>query len=133
MSGKLTGMDARELILELHKRDGVPGLAKLPGLWERKLDDEWTIWVNGQLTPLPAGALDGAKMHVRPGDCYVEYNGWPAGNFSLITGEGIIAVGGGANYQTFCDALRQAIAASTALSNSSTTRPSDGPSKKDNS
>lgn len=107
-------LDARELIFELHKRDGIPGIGKLPGLWERKLDERWTIWVNGHTEPLPAGSLDGAKMQVLPGDCYVEYNGWPAGSFSLINGQGMIAAGSGANYQTFCAALRDAAAAKEA-------------------
>jgi hypothetical protein len=103
--------DARELIFALHKRDGIAGIGKLPGLWERKLNERWTMWVNGHMEPLPGGALPGAQMQVRPGDCYVEYNGWPAGSFSLITGEGMIAAGAAANYETFCAALREAIEA----------------------
>ena len=99
-------MDARELIFELHKRDGGPGLSKLPGLWERKLNDRWTIWINGlmeELTPRPG------MCPIGPGEVYVEFNGWPAGLFSLITGEGEIAAGGLANYDTFCTALQSAI------------------------
>ncbi len=110
MSPRLLDLDARELICELHQKDGAVPISKLPGLWYRKLNETWSIWVNGHMeTSLHAESKDGCGMEVEPGDVYVEYNGWPAGTFSLITGEGIIAAGEGANYRTFCDALREAI------------------------
>ena len=100
--------NAIELILALHEHDKTAPIGKLPGLWERKLDERWTIWVNGHLEPLPAG--DGAQMMVHPGDCYVEYNGWPAGSFSIIhPGQGMIAAGAKANYHTFCEAIEKAL------------------------
>lgn len=104
-------MDARELIFELHKRDGIPGLAMLPGLWERKLDEQWTIWINGHMEPV---ARPGNHEPIPPGDVYVEFNGWPAGLFSLIDGEGVVAAGAAANYGTFCAALQAAIDAAAA-------------------
>ena len=95
-------MGAIELILAIHKNDGAAPIAKLDKPWERKVDDKWTFWVNGQmeLSKLPTGA------EIQPGECFVEFNGWPAGLFNIITGEGTLAVGAVANYETFCDALR---------------------------
>ena len=98
--------DARELIFEIHKRDGIPGIGKLPGLWERTLDSRWKFWVNGHMETLKTL---GKETPVHPGDCYVEFNGWPAGIFSLITGEGVICAGTEGNYENFCKALRAAV------------------------
>ncbi len=103
-----TNLDARALIFALHKHDGGPPVSKLPGLWYRRLDDQWEIWVNGHLEPLALARKDGVQFTVQPGDCYVEYNGWPAGSLSLVHGFGIIAAGDGANIGTFCAALRKA-------------------------
>ena len=101
--------DARELIFALHEHDGTAPISKLPGLWNRKLNQQWETWINGHMEPLTAESPDGCGgMKVQPGDCYVEFNGWPAGSFSVITGEGIIAAGAAGNYETFCDALREA-------------------------
>ena len=81
-------------------------LNKMPGLWHRKLDEHWAIWVNGKTTT--QSTPDGAA--VDPFHCYVEFNGWPAGILSVPTGQGAIAAGKLANYETFCDALKAAIA-----------------------
>jgi hypothetical protein len=100
------------LILELHKADGVLPLSHLPGLWHRKLDERWEIYVNGHAQKM---RIEGpGEGEVLPFDCYVEYNGWPAGMFSIPTGEGCIAAGSAANYETFCDALEGAIKAAAA-------------------
>lgn len=98
--------DARQLICDLHKRDGATPIGKLPGVWHRVLDSSWQIWVNGHMQPMKGGPTNDIEIH--PGDCYVEYNGWPAGSFSVIHGTGIIAAGECANYETFCEALRNA-------------------------
>lgn len=101
---KRDNLSSIQLILDLHKADGAIPVGEMDGLWNRKLSDEWEIWVNGQLGTMktPEG------VDVGPGDCYVEFNGWPTGIFSLITGEGEIAAGSIANYDTFCLALREA-------------------------
>jgi hypothetical protein len=44
-------MDAIELILELHKADGTEPISRLPGLWHRRLDDQWEFWINGHMEP----------------------------------------------------------------------------------
>ena len=99
--------DAVQLILDLWKHDGIEPLSKLPGLWERKLDDRWTLWVNGHGDAMPTKPDGGFKLE--PYCVYVEFNGWPWGNFA-ITGQGCIGAGALANYETFCDALRRACA-----------------------
>ena len=101
-------MNAIELILDLHKHDGTEPISRLPGLWYRRLDDCWEFWVNGHMEPQDGEAI--AQM-LEPGECYVKFNGWPAGLFSIITGDGVIAAGEIANYEAFCEALRGAIAA----------------------
>ena len=108
----MTDDNAIDLICDLHKHDGVIPIGKMTDLWHRKLDDRWAIWVNGQMKPVETKPTDGSPggHPVEPGDCYVEFNGWPAGLFSMITGEGTIAAGGLANYQTFCGALKAAMA-----------------------
>ncbi len=94
------------LICELRKHDGTPPISTLPGLWYRRLDERWEFWVNGHLQPQQTE--EGTP--VGPGDCYVKFNGWPAGIFSLISGEGILAAGQIANQDTFSEALRGALA-----------------------
>ncbi len=102
--------NAVKLICELHKADGAVPIGRMKELWYRKLDDHWQFWINGQIKDMPNE--DGVP--VSPGDVYVKFNGWPAGSFSMITGDGILAAGTLANYDTFCEALRAAIAKRTA-------------------
>lgn len=99
--------NAVELICQLHKLDKAVPIGRLLKPWHRKIDERWQIWVNGQMKPQKGGP--GGDIDIHPGDCYVEYNGWPAGSFSMIHGEGLLAAGSEANYQTFCDALQSAI------------------------
>lgn len=94
--------NACSLILDLHKADKEPVVGGR--IWHRKLDEQWEFWVNGNLKP--ATVDEGAT--IQGGDVYVKFNGWPAGIFSLITGEGCIAAGEIANMDTFCDAIRKA-------------------------
>jgi hypothetical protein len=104
--------NAIELICDLHKRDGVIPIGKMTDLWHRRVDDQWAIWVNGQMQSVKTKPTPGSPggHPVDPGDVYVEFNGWPCGIFSMITGEGTLAAGKIANYETFCAALRRAIA-----------------------
>ena len=93
------------LLIDLHNKDGAPPLAFLPGLWERRIDDQWAVWVNGHPTSmkLPSGG------ELAPYDCYVQFNGWPAGIFSMATGEGSFAAGRIANYEKFLEAITKAL------------------------
>lgn len=80
-------------------------------VWYRKLDERWEFWVNLNMEPAP---VDGADTAIQAGDVYVKFNGWPAGIFSIITGEGCFAAGEAASPDAFCDALRAAIAGASA-------------------
>jgi hypothetical protein len=81
----------------------------MSGPWFRKIDDHWSIWVNGRMKPAKVGPR--IDVEIQPGDCYVEFNGWPAGLFSMIDPRDgdVMAAGGLANYRTFCEALSAAI------------------------
>jgi hypothetical protein len=85
---------------------GCPPLNTLPGCWTRQVDEQWWIAVNGNKEARPAESPQhaGQPIMVKPYECYVEYNGWPAGLFS--PGGGTIAAGAGANEDTFIAALR---------------------------
>jgi hypothetical protein len=93
------------LVCQLAEKDGVSGIHRLPGCWERKVDKHWWIAINGHEEEVACSK--GPK--VPPFNCYVEFNGWPAGSFSPY--EGIIAAGELANEETFAAALEKAIAA----------------------
>jgi len=78
------------------------GAAPIAGkVYHVTLDDQWEFWVNATKEPQN---VDGAN--IQPFDCYVKFNGWPAG----IVGPdgGCFAAGGAANESTFIDALRAA-------------------------
>lgn len=95
-----------ELICEVHKHDGTTPIGKLTGLWHRKLNEQWEFWVNGQMKPLSVRG----DAKVGPGDCYVEYNGWPFALFSMIHGDGLIGIGQCANADEFEAILRGVLA-----------------------
>lgn len=83
------------LFLEYAKFLGVKSISNLSGLWESKIDDQWTIKCNGHKE-----TIDGV-----PGFSWlIEYNGWPAGILDIM-GDGIICAGEGGNEEN----LRKAI------------------------
>jgi len=101
--------NAVKLICDLHAKDGIPGIGKLPEPWKRVINSQWVMWVNGQMTTQKVAE----GFPLEPGGVYVEYNGFPAGSFNMIHRDGdeaIMAAGEAANYSTFCDALEEAIA-----------------------
>lgn len=84
-----------EFLLEYAISEGATKLHLLPGLWESKIDDHWTIKCNGHKETMEG---------VPPFCWYIEYNGWPAGIIKL-RGEGVIAAGEGANEKTLIAAI----------------------------
>ena len=82
-------------------------LNKHPGCWTHRVDKRWWVAVNGHHEPKPAeseaGCSKGHPFMVPPFNCYVEYNGWPAGFFDPRGGT--LAAGEGANEDTFVAAL----------------------------
>ena len=98
--------DAIILICDLHKQRGGPPLRDI--VWECKVDAHWTVWINGCLTAQRAGNME----ELRRGDAYVEFNGWPAGSFSMLPNQNsdvVFAAGAIANLKTFRLALQAAL------------------------
>jgi len=78
------------------------GHAPIKGkLYHVKLDERWEFWVNATDKPQE---VEGSE--IRPYECYVKFNGWPAGIFTPYGGT--FAAGEAANERTFCDALKAA-------------------------
>ena len=95
--------DARDLIFKLHKASGETPIGGR--VWYRRLNEQWEMWVNGNMKP---ATVEGNE--IQAGDVYMQFNGWPAGIWNIIRGDGVIAAGGAANYDSFCAALSTAIA-----------------------
>lgn len=83
---------------------GVRSINQLPGCWEHAIDEHWRISVNGHCEE----TADSKGNEIAPYNCWVEFNGWPAGYFDP-TG-GVLAAGEAANEQTFMEAIHRAIA-----------------------
>ena len=79
-------------------------LKKWKGLYHCRIDKQWEVWINGHKEELPLREGTGLPAF----HAYVEYNGWPAGVFSPISG--VIAASECANEETFCAAVKAATA-----------------------
>lgn len=78
------------------------GQAPIKGkLYHAKLDDCWEFWVNATGK---REIVEGAQLN--PYECYVKFNGWPAGILNPFGG--CFAAGDAANEDTFIAALRAA-------------------------
>jgi hypothetical protein len=86
-------------IAKLAAAYNLPPLNELPNVWECKVDEHWTIVVNGHKEKKQWHDIEIAPFH-----CYVEFNGFPAGIFSPRGGS--IAAGELANEETFINAVR---------------------------
>lgn len=87
---------------------GIKNLREYPGAWVYRVDDEWTIAINGKDEPQrvePEGCM---ATTIQPFDAAVWFNGWLAATLSPL--EGIFAAGAGANEDTFIEAMDRAIA-----------------------
>lgn len=106
--------EAFALICDLGMKDGIKPLNQHEGCWTRKVGKQWWFAVNGLDRDMPARSETGASANgepfmVKPFHCYVEFNGWPAGEITPYGG--IIAAGEAANEDTFIAALKAEIAA----------------------
>lgn len=90
------------LIVDLGNKSGASPITKFDGCWEKQIDTQWWIAVNGHKAPVKCS--HGAE--VPPVHCYIEYNGWPAGLLNPF--EGTLAAGECANEDTFVEALKAA-------------------------
>ena len=83
---------------------GVAPLNKVKGCWECQIDKQWWIAVNGHNEAIKASN----DIEVEPFNCYVEFNGFPAGAFNPMGG-GFLAAGELANEDTFIKAIEDRI------------------------
>lgn len=78
---------------------GVPRIDALPGCWERQVDAQWWIAVNGHREPVACSR----GPSVPPFTCYVEFDGRPAGFVSPRGG--VLAAGEAIDENTFIAAV----------------------------
>lgn len=90
------------LLADLGIKGDASPLHKFEHCWEKQIDERWWIAMNGHREPRKCSK----GTEVQPFNCYVEYNGWPAGILDPFGG--ILAAGECANEDTFIKALRAA-------------------------
>lgn len=89
-------------IMDYVESQGATNLKDVEGCWESEVDDHWWIALNGHTKD--ANCTKGVP--VDPYCCYIEFNGWPAGQINAFGGR--IVVGEAANEDSFIDALHAA-------------------------
>lgn len=87
------------LLMSYAKFTGAKDLFKLPGLWVKAVDDNWTIKCNGH---------DKEIEKVPPFSWFIEYNGWPAGILTVM-GDGFLCAGENGNETNLKKALEKAM------------------------
>lgn len=94
-------------LAQLAEKDGIESINKFPGCWTRQIGKHWWVAINGHKSVTkassPSGASAGDGVDVEPFHAYVEFNGWPAGQFSPYGGW--VAAGDAANESTFISAI----------------------------
>ena len=104
LSGDITPICAAYAkVGELAQALGVRNINELEGCWEHQINDQWWIAVNGHKAEVRCSK--GGR--VPSFECYVEFNGWPAGVIGLDGG--LIAAGDEANEDALIAALQIAI------------------------
>lgn len=103
MSDDINICEAFDRVAALGIALGAFPVTKFPDCWEHSIDERWFIAVNGHREPKKTSG----GVVVNSFNCYVEYNGWPAGSFDPRGG--VIAAGDCANEDTFIAALDEAI------------------------
>lgn len=83
---------------------GTAPLNKVKDCWECRIDKHWWIAVNGHKETVKTSK----GIEIPAFNCYVEFNGFPAGIFSPING-GFLAAGELANEDTFIKAIEDKI------------------------
>lgn len=99
---------AMSAVVELTHALSVRDINQLVGCWERQVDAQWWIALNGHRAPV----FCSKGIEVMPFTCYVEYNGWPAG--FIDAGGGILAAAATANEDMFIAACQAAAKAEKA-------------------
>lgn len=96
--------EAFAVMAQLGNTVGAGPLSKHEACWEFQIDEQWKIAVNGHKE---AKVCSLTTQPIEPFNCYVEYNGWPAG--IIDPRGGILAAGSDANENTFIDAMKARI------------------------
>ncbi len=94
-------------IMELAIRLGATDLYKLDGAWIHKLDENWTIALNGHKTKQKTHPENCILCDIPPFNAAIWWNGFLAGLLSF--GGGTIAAGTEANEDAFLTAINKAI------------------------
>jgi len=95
-------------IADLAMAMDVQAINSLPGPWEVRIDDHWTVVVNGQSEPREVKPEESMGATIRPFEAAVFFNGWLAGIMSPF--DGAIADGEAANEDTLIKAIEAKIA-----------------------
>ena len=95
-------IEAYEVIAGLYFSIEKAPLIDHDGCWEHQIDESWWVAMNGH--PEPKQCSTGET--VKPYNCYIKFNGFPAGIMSPFFGS--IAAGELANETTFIQACRAA-------------------------
>lgn len=90
------------LVAVLAAVNGVSKINTLPGCWEFKIDEHWTIAVNGSDKP-----REHQGLKTPPFSMWVFFNGWPAGLLNPLGGT--FVVGTAANEDQFAMAIAKRI------------------------
>ena len=93
-----------DLIATIGLKEHADPLSKYLEGWRYRVDEHWFIVVNGTKESIKYGK---SKIPIPPVNCWVEFNGWPAGLFDPFGG--IMAAGSMANEDSFINALKRRI------------------------
>lgn len=97
-----------ECILDLAEALGVKDISSLPGAWVYRVDDTWTVAVNGQDTTVSVKPEGCMSVNMEPFEFFVWFDGWLAG-IMLPGGNGEFAEGTLANQEEFDRAITKGI------------------------
>ena len=98
-----------ESILILADALGIRDIGAMTEAWTHEIDGEWTIAVNGHPEPVSVQPDGCMAIDLRPFEFAVWFNGWLAGKLTGH-GDGVFAIGAGANQQEFAEAIDRLVA-----------------------
>lgn len=83
--------EAFSVLIELAEALGVHDINLLPGAWEMKIDDEWTVAVNGHGQSIYAKP-DGCQVGftINPYSAAIWHKGWVIGEIGVVDGVFIV-------------------------------------------
>lgn len=90
-------------VMDYGEGQGVTNLKDVEGCWESAVDSTWWIALNGHYEPRKCST----GFLVNPYCCYIEFNGFPAGEINAFGGQMVASEL--ANEDNFIDALKAAV------------------------